>query len=168
MHTIGMLPSNNLKLCTFNCKGHNLDRIEYMRTLIKECDLLLVQEHWYLECNINKLESEIGNVNVIGTSGMDEQKLIRGRPYGGCAIVYRKDFKCTVIPVKSGCKRLCACILELHNKCRILVVNKYMPCDNENEISAYRDMLTEVSNIISDHNDIDHEVVGGDFNTDIS
>ena len=118
---LNMTSSNCLRLCSFNCKGHGRDRIEYVKQLITKCDILLLQEHWYLECNLRSLESDIGNVNVVGVSGMDEHILLHGRPYGGCAFVYKKSLNCTVVPITTDSERFCACTLSVPSNARFLL-----------------------------------------------
>lgn len=163
--------SHNLKLGTFNCKGHGLDRVEYIKRLMGICDILFIQEHWYLESNLHTLESQIGDVNVIGVSGMEENQLLQGRPYGGCAFVYNKTLNCTVKPVITKSKRLCACVVTLPTKEKLLLFNAYMPCDTVNDtnnVDAFKDVLNEVTLLTLTHSDIEHVVFGGDLNTDLS
>jgi len=50
------LPDNTLKICSFNSKGHDQDRIEYMKNLFTICGIMLFQEHWYFEQDIKLLD----------------------------------------------------------------------------------------------------------------
>jgi hypothetical protein len=70
------MATHSLKLCSYNSRGHGLDRIEYMRHLMEECDILFVQEHWYFEHDIKLLQESIDNVQVYGISGMNNNKLL--------------------------------------------------------------------------------------------
>ena len=60
------------------------------------------------EEQINNLENKIDNVFVYGVSGMDEQVLISGRPFGGCAIIWDRAMTCEVNPIRTQSRRLCA------------------------------------------------------------
>ena len=63
----------------------------YIRKLLVEADIVLLQEHWLLGSELAGFGEKIGNVNIIGISGMDQGKLSAGRPYGGCAVVHNKS-----------------------------------------------------------------------------
>jgi hypothetical protein len=105
--------NNTLRVCTYNSKGHGTDRVEYMKYLMQKCDILLIQEHWMFESDINSLESAVGNVNVFGVSAMDSNVLLEGRPHGGCALMHNKSLNCLVSPIDTGNPRVCAGCTEL-------------------------------------------------------
>ena len=99
-----------LTLCTYNCRGHGKDRIEYMQKLLTECDILFIQEHWYLDNEIQQLDKEVHNVTALGKSGVNENKLLPGRPYGGCALIYKKTLQCTIHSILCSNRRVHACV----------------------------------------------------------
>ena len=158
-----------LTIGSFNCQGNGPDKVDYIRKLMSICDLLFIQEHWLFSDNVVNFASQIGNVNIHGTSGMDESQLIRGRPYGGCAFLWRKasDFK--FIPVECSNKRIVAGLLVIGNM-RVFLCNVYMPCDGyylDPLGQSYEDVLMDVVALL-EANAYDHAVVGGDLNTDFS
>ena len=162
------MAGNNLRLCTWNSRGHRYDRLEYMQKLMNKCDLLFVQEHWYLDADINKIAQHINDVEVVGVSGMDESQLILGRPYGGCAIIYRNSLNGTVSLITTQSRRLCAAILSLPGNVNILLCNVYMPCDMQHDQhDEYLTILCEIDSIMSVNGSCDYVVLGGDFNTDM-
>ena len=117
------------------------------------------------------MEAQISNVNVIGVSGVNETKLLQGHPYGGCAFVCHKSFNCTLALLDTTNRRLFACIINLSNNLKILEFNIYMPCDtvcDESNPCTYQDVLIEVKFLMSLHNGINHVVVCGDMNSDVS
>ena len=59
---------------------------------------------------INSLVHSINDMHVHGTSGMDPNNLLYGRPYGGYAILYSKHLKCKCTLVDVGSSRCCAVI----------------------------------------------------------
>ncbi len=75
----------NLKIGSWNCRGHSDNRIEYMSKLMDEVDILFVQEHWLYENNIASLVNTMTDIQVYGISSMDPGVLLNGRPFGGCA-----------------------------------------------------------------------------------
>ena len=118
---------------------------------------------------LNDFESKLDNVYVIGISGMDENELLYGRPYGGCAIIYNRQFKCNVTPIVHDSKRCMAAIITV-DTCRFLFFNVYMPCDgNNNQYDpVFNDVLHDINLLINQYSDIDHIIIGGDLNTDVS
>ena len=98
-----------LKVGTFNSKGHSEDCVQYVKQLMVKCDLLVLQQHWFNEGDITCLESQIPNAYAIGKSGMDEEKLLIGRPFGGLTIIYKDTLHCTVTPLNVENKVLCIC-----------------------------------------------------------
>ena len=96
------MESDNLKVCTFNCKGHGKDRIDYIRTLMSQCDVLFLQEHWLLESEFSWFEQSVGGVSVYGVCAMSNDALLRGRPHGGCALLINKSLKSRIQPIIIG------------------------------------------------------------------
>ena len=80
----------SLKLASYNCNGHSPDRLRYVQSLIEKHDFVLVQEHWLLQDQLNTFQQHIDNIQIHGISGMVESELLRGRPYGGCDIIWKK------------------------------------------------------------------------------
>ena len=58
-------------------------KCHYLNTLTKECDILFLQEHWILHNNLHKLQDINEYFHVFANSGINEQELLMGRPYGG-------------------------------------------------------------------------------------
>ncbi|ELU04475.1 hypothetical protein CAPTEDRAFT_211924 [Capitella teleta] len=134
------------------------------------CDIPLIQEHWFLCDDIVKLAHN-EDVLVTGISGMDATQLQMGRPFGGCALIYKRNWNCSGATLKAKCGRLCACIISLPSNVRILVFNVYMPCDalyDDASLQIFIDVINEIESMIELHNDIDVVVVGCDLNTDVN
>ena len=161
--------ARNLTFCTYNCRGHRPDRIEYIKKLLHTCDILFLQEHWLFTPNIVSFANSVGGVNIHATSGMNESELLMGRPYGGCAILWKKSLNCIFAPVESGNKRIVAGVLSVQNV-RILLCNAYMPCDgnyNDPLSQTFDNVLSDIKAVI-EVNTADFVVVGGDLNTDLN
>ena len=73
-------------IISYNCRGFNEIKSHYLNTLTKECDILFWQEHWILLNNLHKLQDINEDFHVFAKSGINEQGLLMGRPYGGCTI----------------------------------------------------------------------------------
>ena len=100
-------------------------------------------------------------------SGMDDKTILRGRPFGGCAVLWKECLKSKITPVTTDCKRLC-CITVENEDFKMLICNVYMPTysNSNNYISSFNDTLSTISTLLLE-NHIDHIVIGGDFNVDL-
>ncbi len=158
----------DLSLASYNSHGLGTGRIEYINQLVADHDFVFLQEHWLFDSQITStLEGQLNSVCSHGVSGMPSSVLLEGRPFGGCAIVWRKGLSCHVTPVVSNSKRFCAIKVHTHG-CNILMINVYMPCDTQNNtvnMAEYDEVLRAVSRVCIESN-ISEIVMGGDFNTD--
>ncbi|ELU11202.1 hypothetical protein CAPTEDRAFT_203318, partial [Capitella teleta] len=105
--------NNHIRIASYNCRGAFGASLLFINYLVSQCDVLLIQEHWGLTNQLCDLESRLDNARVYGKSGMDESQPLVGRPHGGCAVIVRKDLKCSVEPVTTMNKRLFSCLIRL-------------------------------------------------------
>ena len=122
------MSSLNLSFATYNSHGHGTGRLDYVKKIAHENDFLFVQEHWLFNQQVGMLEQKIPDCHVYLVSGMIDQSLLRGRPYGGCAIIWKKNLDCSCTPITFNSKRVCAMLLEMKGA-KIILVSVYMPCD---------------------------------------
>ena len=61
---------------------------------------------------ISLLQTDFKNHVVFAKSGITENKLLYGRPYGGCGIFICKSFPCISDMVETNCDRICAVLSE--------------------------------------------------------
>ena len=73
-------------IASWDNRSHGDNRIDYMIKLLRNVDILIIQEHWYHENDLNSLVHSMDDIHMHGTSGMDPNNLLHGRPYDGCAI----------------------------------------------------------------------------------
>ena len=77
---------------------------------------------------------------------MDEGQIIRGRPFGGVAIIWSHDLLCKVTPIPCDSKRICAVKVDFGEK-SLLLICTYMPCDDRcrnRNINVYNDILNDI------------------------
>ncbi|KAK6171867.1 hypothetical protein SNE40_018291 [Patella caerulea] len=118
-------------LFSYKSQEHGTGRLEYIQQLCFSYDVVLIQEHWFLAEEMSVFEQQINNVSCHGVSAMDSRHFISGRPFGGCAILWKSNLLCKVKPVISESKRICA--VELSGSAiDILICSVYMPCDSTN------------------------------------
>ena len=76
----------DINLLPHNCREWYSGQV-VVDDLLLSNDICLIQEHWLLQNQLNLLSID-PNFLSVGVSGMDNSKLLIGRPYGGCAILY--------------------------------------------------------------------------------
>ena len=132
-----MAVSNNIRICTYNCRWWNSGK-RYVSKLLQLHDLCLIQEHWLLHDHLNSLNFSSDLLSV-AVSGMDDTDLILGRPFGGCSIIYHKSLVPFIRKIYSPSKRFCAVSVSLFNTCDHSDVNLlicvYLPTNYGTEYS---------------------------------
>ena len=157
--------AGKLKITTFNCQGFKDRMYDYVKEVFLKCDIMLLQETWLYNFEHTNFTNIIPNSQFHAISSMDETNTQRkGRPFGGCAILWKNYITVSITPVNTTSPRICA--VEVNSKqCKVLIVTVYMPNDNDNH-ELYGDVLSEVSSIICNY---EYDVIlGGDFNVDYS
>ena len=137
--------------------------------LSKTIDVVLVQEHWYFDCQLDKISTVsdryIGCGKAVDT-GNPILPVQMPRGYGGVAVLWRKELDHLVVKLPDGGNRI-QCI-ALHGKKPLLLVSVYMPCKglkgNEEE---YKDCLAQLGEICLKYSSSHMVMIGGDFNEDI-
>ena len=125
-------PVSCIRFSTFNCRGWRSGS-NYVATTLNSLDFCLIQEHWLLTEHLGALDISDEFISI-GVSGMDSSNLLSGRPYGGCAILYRKSVSSSIHMVNSCSKRFCAVTLSDTNPAtnctsNTLIINAYLPTD---------------------------------------
>ena len=159
---------DNIKLCSYNCKGFSISKIKHIEELLSKSDILFLQETWLLKSQIGTINQYFSEFNTCGISGMNENVLIQGRRYGGCSFLYKKSLSANVTCIDMNSKRVCCIRLEMKSF-DSYVFNVYFPCDtNNNEhLQDYNDVLSDISGCMIQHKR-DYCVIAGDLNTDLS
>lgn len=97
-----------INIGSFNIHGINDTKWSYLRHCMSNCEFMLIQEHWLHSSKFHMFSDNIDNIGSHCISGMDDSVLISGRPYGGCAILWKNALSCIVEPLTVSSKRLCA------------------------------------------------------------
>jgi exonuclease III len=119
---------SNLKLATFNCRSVKSSVNEVYR-LCDDADTVILQEHWLLPNELSMLNMIHPNFLAHACSAIDiTRNVIVGRPYGGTAILFRKEMAGCIRQIDTGDPRLCAVSLMCNIE-SILFVCVYMPND---------------------------------------
>ena len=156
-----------IKITSYNCEGFKYRNFDYLKKIFNNCDILLLQETWLYNFQFNEFSNVFNNCHYHAVTAMDEADIGRvGRPYGGCAVVWRRDLALTFTPVVTTSPRICALTI-ISDNINILVMSLYMPTDEDLNFVTYGDVLHEVSSIISSYDNFDI-ILGGDLNVDYS
>ena len=158
-----MFVQKKLSIVSFNCHGYN-NGLSYLPVLLDSSDIVLLQEHWLSDSELDKLCFDGFVTHAI--SGFDNSVLQHGRPSGGCAILYRQCLINSIKQVKTSSYRYCAIKIGLRN-CNCLLVNVYLPTDYRSDAAneQLKDTLGELCGLIST---VSHDVlvIAGDWNMD--
>ena len=155
---------SKLSIASYNSQGSGTGRIEYVQKLIDTNDFVLIQEHWLRNNQFPFYEKHVPGINTHCISAMDDTVVSCGRPFGGCAIIWRQTLGASVSPIVINCKRVCAVKIQIHGHI-ILLFNVYMPYyNNMDSLSDYNEVLGIISSI-SLSEEYDDLLIGGDFNT---
>ena len=156
-----------LNIASYNCHGHAPDRLRYLKHLCDHNDFVMIQEHWYMEDQIqSELCTFINDVMVHGCYGMNSSVMLEGRPYGGCAILWKKNINIKIKHVEVESKRICALKISLPDR-DVLLINAYMPYDSPEKEIVYQETIIQIEEVCTMCN-VDHIIIGGDLNTDLS
>ena len=112
--------------------------------LCQQCDVILIQEHWLQTSELQKLGFVDNNFACLAVSSMDDKisrGIMCGRPFGGTAILWRKNLG---INVKLLDKDKNGRFITVSISDKIIVTCVYFPCQ-----SSSVDYVVELSNILA-------------------
>ena len=118
-------PYSCLSFVSYNSQGSGTGRKEYISKLIEDNDFTFVQEHWLSENQFDSYKTDLNKCGGHCVSGMSGKDFLQGRPYGGCAILWKNDILLDIKPVTLDSSRACAVKFSLKNEL-FLVCNIYI------------------------------------------
>ena len=102
---------------------------------------------------------------AVGISDFDNSEVLRGRPYGGCAIFWRSSLSFKISTVVTNSRRVCAVLLESESV-KLLCICVYMPYEADmSSVNEFQFQLSLIDSLLDKHSDC-HILLGGDFNVD--
>lgn len=159
--------SSQINIASFNCRGYNVIKRDYIRTLLSKVSVLFLQEVWLSDDQMQELGSIDDKFLFTGRSGFDNSDVLTGRPYGGVAILWRSDLSVSVNVLATNSKRVCALRME-SDVYKLLFINIYMPYENDDfSTNEFADQLFVIEDICNNNSDC-HVIAGGDFNVDFA
>ena len=73
---------NNITVISYNCKGFNVSKVPCINILLKQCNVLLLQETWLFTKQFTWFSGHFIGYKTVNICGMDESIFCQGRPYG--------------------------------------------------------------------------------------
>lgn len=153
---------NSNKFISFNCKSVKRSVVD-VRRLCQSADIVALQETWLFPHDIPFLGSIHDDFEYTGKSAVDTSTgIIRGRPYGGVAILWRKSAFKSVSVISCDSARITAIKVSLGARV-IVVCSVYMPTDSKDNIIEFIDILGKLS-ALAESSDVEAVFMLGDFN----
>ena len=168
------MEKNNINILSYNCNSASIHKRQYLKTLVKKYkpEFLCLQETWLLDHNMKSKLADIDDEYVShGVSGVEIRKeLLRGRPYGGCAILWQKAWSHRIKQVQTLNRRLCAVTIRMDDGTHILLICAYMPNDNMHKNNVNEEFVDTCMDIQKIIETVSHDqlVLAADWNTDLS
>ena len=139
-------------------------------TFKKDTYVVLVQEHWYFDCQLHRLNSVssdfIGRGKAVDT-GDPILPLQMPRGYGGTAVLWKRGIDHLIVVLPDGGNRI-QCV-ELRGAEPVLIISVYVPCKGlQGCVENYEDTLTQLNEIVIKYSESHRIIIGGDFNEDIT
>lgn len=103
------LLNNSVRIISYNCRGWKSGS-NFVSNFLIDCDICMIQEHWLFKEQFHCLNIS-DQFSSIAISGMVSSEFIVGRPFGGCAILYRKSLSESISTINSFSSRFCAILL---------------------------------------------------------
>jgi len=157
---------NNLKrFMSFNSRGFNESKQCYIRSILSGCDWLFLQEHWLSEDQLCWLNGLSNDHVAVGVSGFGNSDILDGRPFGGCAIIWRASMNLQAMPIECNSRRVCG-VLFTNQNIKLLCICVYMPFEHDaSSHEEFQYQLSVIDSMMDKYSDCSI-VIGGDFNVD--
>ncbi|XP_063389871.1 uncharacterized protein LOC134675536 [Cydia fagiglandana] len=155
----------NSRTCTFisfNCKSAKRS-VDNIRGLCAFADIIGIQETWLLPNDIPFLSTIHEDFAYTATSAVDTSAgILRGRPHGGVALLWRKSLFPSASVVECNNNRICGIQINVGSK-RVVIFSVYMPTDSAENLPIFVECVSTLHAIIED-SEVDAAYLLGDFN----
>ena len=122
-----------------------------MLLLSTSYDIICLHEIWLLNTELSLLNNIVPGFHGFGVSPTDSSAgFVRGRPFGGVAILCRDSVFCKshIIYTDNTWSVALQCFNNRNDK--FTIVNVYMPCDSYENVDNYSEFLGYLSALMSD------------------
>lgn len=157
-----MNSTSSLRIVSYNCRNVK-SSIPDITRLCDNFDIILLQEHWLQQCELDMLNNINGLFYGRGFSAMKADEMFVGRPFGGLGVLWRKSLCWDSVVVDSIDKSVMICKFTA-NLITFNVINVHCPraADLIDNTVDYLDTLGLIANCLSSlSGDV---IIMGDFN----
>lgn len=157
--------SGPIQFISYNMHGFNQGSTFLANVCVsKLSDFIFIQEHWLTPVKMSQILNFSKSYLGFGISAMDSaisQSILRGRPFGGVAILVRKYLTKSLSCLKCS-DRFVILLID-----KTVFINVYFPCSTVKDyLNILLAILTNITVVLEEH--LDCEIVlGGDFNTNL-
>lgn len=156
-----------INIVSFNCRSVKRS-CNHVTDLCKTHEIIALQEHWLLPDDLGYLSNIHPDFSYHGVSAVDTSAgVLKGRPYGGVAILWRKSLFVNVTPIDTGSTRVAAVCIHLDGGRSFIVMSVYMPTEDADNLPLFTECLGVISAVM-EVNDVESVFVLGDFNADVA
>ena len=140
-----------MKICSYNCKNIKTSGLAINELFEKDYQILLIQEHWLFQFQIQLL-GEIGENICYAGKGVDLNDPIQPvqlpRGHGGVAILWNKTLDKFITSLPDGGERIqCIQFKDQHYPKPVLIVSAYFPTGGVDSDDQYMDCLVQLEQI---------------------
>lgn len=147
---------------SYNCKNVKTS-VHEIKMLCDQADIVCLQETWLLPYEISFLGEIHDEFGFTGSSAVDlSSGILRGRPYGGVAILWRKSLFPAVSVVQSDSDRIVAIRVSTSER-SFVVCSIYMPTDSADNFPVFTKCLGSLSALV-ESSEVECVYLLGDFN----
>ena len=151
-----------IRAITFNCQGLK-SSIHDIQALCSTYDLIFIQESWLFQFELTLLSEIDTDFEGFGISAIDDStNIVRGRPYGGTAILIRKQYRSIAQFHTYNCSRLLGVQLTC-NDLSLLFISVYMPYQCDDNYELFMEYVGKLSALIEE-SPTSYVTILGDFN----
>lgn len=128
-------------------------------------DILFLQEHWLSPDSLNKIDFVCPGYYAFSVSSFESSVssgLLRGRPYGGLAILVKNNYRSSCKLIRKH-ERFIAILFN-----DLLLINVYFPSPSRMDCKEETiELIAQIEELIIDTPDISDVIIGGDFNCNL-
>ncbi len=146
-----------LRILSLNCHGFNVGVEQYLKGVISEVDVILLQETWLSDRNCNAIDRISDEFISFHSSAMEvklSSGVLSGRPFGGTAILIRKYIAPYCSRVITDNPRITAihCCIDKSNT-DLVISSLYMPWSDRSadQLIEYESTVGCLQGIIDRH-----------------
>ena len=156
-----------LNIGSYNCRGFNRSKREYISSVLSKVDMLFLQGHWLVDDQLGILSEVSKDFRFHAVSEFGKDEVLVGRPYGACDILWRSSLAAHIHNVHVNNRRVCA-VRVCTDMWKLLFCNVYMPFeDGDKSTDEFIWVLSIIRDIIEANSDC-RVIFGGDLNVDFA